>query len=512
MLYYKAEIIHSCLVGYKNKRPEINTRKENTVQEKIQVERADIVLTERMLTADYERTLHNLRLKIKDLSEKKQRTLRYHITTYGCLMNEHDSEKLRGILESVGYQQAEKEEEADIVLYNTCAIRDGAEQKVYGRLGYLKTIKRKRPDILIALCGCMTQQKTVLERLKKTYSHVDIIFGTHNIYMFAELLTARLESGEQIIDIWEKHQEIVEDLPIIRDNPYKASVNIMYGCNNFCAFCIVPFVRGRERSRPSADIVAEVEKLVAEGVVEIMLLGQNVNSYGRGLEEGINFTGLLRKLEQVEGLKRLRFMTSHPKDLSDELVEFIGQSQKLCPQFHLPMQSGSDKVLKEMNRNYTREHFMGLVRKLRQAKPDIAISTDIIVGFPGETEEDFVQTLEVAEEAEFDMAYTFIYSPRTGTKAAAREDQIPEEVSKERFGRLLKVVNQNIHKKSVALLDTIQPVLAEAIGENGKLRGRLNNNHLIHFDGDESLLGKIVDVKIVKARTFYLMGELINHG
>ncbi|RRD95942.1 tRNA (N6-isopentenyl adenosine(37)-C2)-methylthiotransferase MiaB [Clostridiales bacterium COT073_COT-073] len=465
-----------------------------------------------MLSADYQKTLADLRLKVSQMAKQKDRPLLYHITTYGCLMNEHDSEKLRGILETIGYQPAAKEDEADIVLYNTCAIRDGAEQKVYGRLGYLKTVKRRRPEMLIALCGCMTQQKIVLDKLQKTYRHVDIIFGTHNIYMFAELLMACLETGEQIIDIWDKHQEIVEDLPIIRDNPYKASVNIMYGCNNFCSFCIVPYVRGRERSRPSADVVAEVRELVAQGVVEIMLLGQNVNSYGHGLEEDINFTGLLRKLEEIDGLKRLRFMTSHPKDLSDELIEFIGISQKLCPQFHLPMQSGSNKVLKEMNRHYSQEHFMELVAKLRKARPDIAISTDIIVGFPGETEEDFAQTLEVAEKAEFDMAYTFIYSPRTGTRAAAREDKIPDEVSKERFGRLLKVVNQNIHKKSVALLDTIQPVLAEGIGENGKIRGRLNNNHLIHFDGDASLLGKIVDVKIVKARTFYLMGELVNHG
>ena len=469
-------------------------------------------LQQRGISADYEKILSGLREKLCVMAEAKGRLIQYHITTYGCLMNEHDSEKLRGILESVGCRPAEQDEDADIIVYNTCAIRDGAEQKVYGRLGYLKTLKRQRPDLLIALCGCMIQQKTALEKIQKTYKHVDILFGTHNIYMFAELLTARLDSGGRIIDIWPEHQEIVEDLPIRRDNPYKASVNIMYGCNNYCAFCIVPYVRGKERSRPSEDIVTEVEKLVAEGVVEIMLLGQNVNSYGRGLAENINFTGLLRKLETVSGLKRLRFMTSHPKDLSDELIAFIGESQKLCPQFHLPMQSGSDKVLQEMNRRYTKAHFMELVAKLRQARPEIAISTDIIVGFPGETEEDFAETLEVAEKAEFDMAYTFIYSPRTGTRAAGRADQIPEEVSKERFGRLLKIINQNIHKKSTVLLGTVQPVLAEAIGDNGKIRGRLNNNHLIHFDGEPALLGQIVDVKVIKARTFYLMGELIRHG
>lgn len=469
-------------------------------------------LQQRGISADYEKILSGLREKLRVMAEAKGRPIQYHITTYGCLMNEHDSEKLRGILESVGCRPAEQDEDADIIVYNTCAIRDGAEQKVYGRLGYLKTLKRQRPDLLIALCGCMIQQKTALEKIQKTYKHVDILFGTHNIYMFAELLTARLDSGGRIIDIWPEHQEIVEDLPIRRDNPYKASVNIMYGCNNYCAFCIVPYVRGKERSRPSEDIVAEVEKLVVEGVVEIMLLGQNVNSYGRGLAENINFTGLLRKLETVSGLKRLRFMTSHPKDLSDELIAFIGESQKLCPQFHLPMQSGSDKVLQEMNRRYTKAHFMELVAKLRQARPEIAISTDIIVGFPGETEEDFAETLEVAEKAEFDMAYTFIYSPRTGTRAAGRADQIPEEVSKERFGRLLKIINQNIHKKSTVLLGTVQPVLAEAIGDNGKIRGRLNNNYLIHFDGEPALLGQIVDVKVIKARTFYLMGELIRHG
>lgn len=448
--------------------------------------------------------INRLRLHIKD------KELTYFITTLGCQMNAHDSEKLKGILEEIGYTEANKEEEAHFIIYNTCCVRENAELKVYGRLGYLKNVKEKRPDMLIAICGCMMQQDLVIQKLKQSFKHIDIVFGTHNLYKLAELIETRLETGSTIFDIWKEHKDIVEDLPSIRKHSFKASVNIMYGCNNFCSYCIVPYVRGRERSRTPEDILQEIQVLADDGVVEIMLLGQNVNSYGTGLEEEITFAQLLSRIERIDKIQRIRFMTSHPKDLSDELIDVIAKSKKICDQLHLPFQSGSTRILDKMNRKYTKEHYLGLVEKVKKVRPDISLSTDIIVGFPGETEEDFQNTLDIVAKVQYDSAYTFIYSKRTGTPAATMEDQVPEDVAKDRFNRLLKLVNQISHEKSVAHIGKTFDVLIEEVNEQDAslVSGRLSNNHLVHLKGDASLIGKIIPVRITSAKSFYLKGEL----
>ena len=327
------------------------------------------------------------------------------------------------------------------MLYNTCTVRDNANQKVYGRLGYLQTLKKKRPGMMISLCGCMMQEPSVIEKIQKSYSYVDLIFGTHNIFKLAELLCCRMMSGNRmVVDIWKDTDKIVEELPVDRKYSFKSGVNIMFGCNNFCSYCIVPYVRGRERSRKPEDIVAEIKKLVADGVAEVMLLGQNVNSYGKNLEHPMTFAELLREINKIEGLERIRFMTSHPKDLSDDLIEAMRDCEKVCNHLHLPLQSGSSRILKLMNRHYDKEGYLALVDKLRAAIPDIALTTDIIVGFPGETEEDFEETMDVVRKVRYDSAFTFIYSKRTGTPAAAMPNQVPEDVVKNRFDRLLKEV------------------------------------------------------------------------
>ena len=427
--------------------------------------------------------------------------------TFGCQMNARDSEKLIGILEQVGFVQG-KDENADFVLYNTCTVRENANLKVYGRLGYLNGLKRKNPDKLIALCGCMMQEPQVVEKIRKSYRHVDIIFGTHNIFRLAELIFRRLTEKKMVVDIWEGTDAIVEDLPVERKYPFKSGVNIMFGCNNFCSYCIVPYVRGRERSRNPEDIIHEIEGLVADGVVEVMLLGQNVNSYGKTLEEPITFAELLRRVEQIDGLERIRFMTSHPKDLSDELIEVMKNSRKICKHLHLPVQSGSSRILKQMNRKYTKEQYLELVDKLRAAVPDISLTTDIIVGFPGETEEDFQETLDVVRLVRYDSAFTFIYSKRTGTPAAAMEDQVPEDVVKDRFDRLLKEVQDIAAQVVMRDEGTVQKVLVEEMDthEPGYVTGRLSNNTVVHFQGDASLIGQIVDVSLDEARGFYFMG------
>ncbi len=452
--------------------------------------------------------------KIKSINDRfegdKGRKKRMHIATFGCQMNFHDSEKIKGVLEEMGYEETDSEDKADLIVYNTCAVRENAEQRVYGRVGHLKSLKRKNPDLLIALCGCMMQQDTVIDRLKQSYKHVDIVFGTHNIYKMAELLDTRMTTGEQIFDIWDSYQDIVEDLPTVRKHKYKSSVNIIFGCNNFCSYCIVPYVRGRERSREVEDIIEEIRTLVADGVVEIMLLGQNVNSYGKNLKEPETFAGLLQKIEAIEGLERIRFMTSHPKDLSDDLIEVMANSKKICRSLHLPFQSGSTKLLKDMNRRYTKESYLELANKIKKAMPGIALTTDIIVGYPGETEEDFQDTLDVVKEVEYDSAFTFIYSKRTGTPAAIREEQVSEEVSKERFNRLIEVVNDIANKKSLAHLGGEYKVLIEEVNEKeeGMLTGRLDNGHLIHVKGAPELVGKILDVKVTEAKTFHLIGQI----
>ncbi len=447
------------------------------------------------------------------LTEQKSRALgrplTYCLTTFGCQMNEKQSEAVAGIMDEIGYHRQENEE-ADVVIYNTCTVRENANLKVYGRLGHLHSLKDRNPDMKIILFGCMMQEAHVVKKIKKSYPFVNLVFGTHNIFKFAELFYEMLLSDMQIIDIWEGTDRIVEDLPTERNYTFKSGVNIMFGCNNFCSYCIVPYVRGRERSREPEAIVREVERLVSDGVSEVMLLGQNVNSYGKTLKEPVTFARLLKMLEPVEGLKRIRFMTSHPKDLSDELIETMAESRKICHHLHLPLQSGSSRVLKEMNRRYDKEKYLSLVEKIRKAIPDISLTTDIIVGFPGETEEDFEETLDVVEKAGYDTAFTFLYSKRTGTPAAKMENQVPEEVAKERFNRLLALVQKKGRERSSRFTGTVQEVLVEEESkEKGIFTGRTQYNLLVHFPADESLLGKYVKVRLDECRGFYYLGTRV---
>lgn len=446
---------------------------------------------------------------VQEKSRKKGRPLTFCVNTFGCQMNARDSEKLIGILEQIGYVKKETED-ADFVIYNTCTVRENANNKVYGRLGYLHSQKKKNPDMMIGLCGCMMQEPEVVEKIRTSYRFVNLVFGTHNIYKFAELIVAAFESKGMIVDIWKDTDKIVEDLPVERKYTFKSGVNIMFGCNNFCSYCIVPYVRGRERSRDPKDIIREIERLVADGVVEVMLLGQNVNSYGKNLEHPMTFAQLLEEVEKIDGLERIRFMTSHPKDLSDELIEVLGKSKKICKHLHLPLQSGSSRILKEMNRHYTKEQYLELVKKIRAAVPDIALTTDIIVGFPGETEEDFLETMEVVKEVQYDSAFTFIYSKRTGTPAATKEDQVSPEVVKDRFDRLLHVVQEIGSQKAGALQGTVQKVLIEEINAQDEhlVTGRLSNNSVVHVPGGADLIGKIVNVSLDECKGFYYLGTL----
>lgn len=448
----------------------------------------------------------------KALTEQKIKTLgrplTYCLTTFGCQMNEKQSEAVAGIMDEIGYVRQENEE-ADVVIYNTCTVRENANLKVYGRLGHLHSLKNKNPDMKIILFGCMMQEAHVVEKIKKTYSFVNLVFGTHNIFKFAELFYEMLLSDMQLIDIWEGTDQIVEDLPTERNYTFKSGVNIMFGCNNFCSYCIVPYVRGRERSRKPEAIIKEIKNLVADGVSEVMLLGQNVNSYGKTLETPVTFAQLLTMLEDIEGLRRIRFMTSHPKDLSDELIEVMAKSKKICHHLHLPLQSGSSRILKEMNRRYDKEKYLNLVENIRTAIPNISLTTDIIVGFPGETEEDFQETLDVVRQAGYDTAFTFIYSKRTGTPAATKEDQVPEDVVKDRFNRLLTLVQEQGRIRSSRFEGTVQEVLVEEESkEKGIFTGRTQYNLLVHFPADESLLGTYVKVKLEECKGFYYLGSL----
>ncbi len=439
-------------------------------------------------------------------SEKLGRRLTADGETFGCQMNAKDSEKLIGILETIGFEMID-DESADLVFYNTCTVRDNANQRVYGRLGFVNSMKKKDPHKKIALCGCMMQEPSVIEKIQKSYRFVDLIFGTHNIYKFAELIVAMYSSDTMIIDIWKDTDQIVEDLPAERKYSFKSGVNIMYGCNNFCSYCIVPYVRGRERSRSPKDILREIEKLVSEGVVEIMLLGQNVNSYGKTLEEPMTFAQLLQEIEKIEGLERIRFMTSHPKDLSDELIQVMKHSKKICSHLHLPLQSGSTRILEAMNRRYTKEQYLALAEKIRNEIPDISLTTDIIVGFPGETAADVDETIDVVRKVQYDNAFTFIYSKRTGTPAATMPNPASEEEIKANFDRLLDVVHQTAEQRGGRMVGETHSVLVEE-SSGTKLTGRLSQNTLVHFEGDPSLVGMIVDVKLTEAHGFYYLGKI----
>ncbi len=456
--------------------------------------------------------IEKCRAAVEKLKRELGREPKACVVTFGCQMNARDSEKLSGILEKAGYALTDMEEEADFILYNTCTVRDNANQRVYGRLGVLNGLKKRKPHLKVALCGCMMQEQAVVEKIKKSYRFVDLVFGTHNIFQFPALLADLYEKQEMIVEIWKETEEIVENLPVKRKYPYKSGVNIMFGCNNFCSYCIVPYVRGRERSREPKEILQEIEQLVEDGVVEVMLLGQNVNSYGKNLEQPITFAALLKEVEKIEGLKRIRFMTSHPKDLSDELIEVMRDSRKICRHLHLPLQAGSDRILRAMNRHYTKEQYLALVDKLKREIPDIAITTDIIVGFPGETLEDVEETIDVVRRVQYDNAFTFIYSKRTGTPAAAMEEQVPEEIVREGFDKLLKVVQETAKERAALLQGKVMEALVEEINEQDPafVTGRLSNNMLVHFKADSRMVGKFVMVALDTCHSFYYTGRMVD--
>lgn len=441
---------------------------------------------------------------------KNGRTRKVHTETYGCQQNENDTERIRGMLKEAGFEFTDDSEKADVVIYNTCAVRENAEQKVFGRLGILKHIKESRPDMIIGICGCMVQQEHMTEKIKKVHDHVDLIFGTHALYKMPELLYETIKSKNTVVDIAQSDGEIAEDIPILRENAQKAWVSIMYGCNNFCSYCIVPYVRGRERSRTPEAVISEVKELVENGCSEISLLGQNVNSYGKDLDIEVDFADLLFMINDIEGVERIRFMSSHPKDISDKLISAMRDCDKVCKQLHLPFQAGSDKVLKQMNRNYTKEKYLNIIDKVKKEIPDIALSTDIIVGFPTETTEDFEETLDVLRKVEFDNIFSFIYSRREGTPAAKLDFVLSEQEIHANFNRLLEVQNEISKRKNEEYVGRIERVLVDGESKNDKniLSGRCASSKIVNFKGDKSLVGQYVNVKITEAHTWSLNGEL----
>lgn len=434
---------------------------------------------------------------------------KFYLKTMGCQMNDHDSEVITGLLLSLGYQSTEFVEDADLILYNTCSVRENPERRVYGQISRFKALKEKKPGLIIGICGCMTQQKDEQESILKKLPHVDLLFGTHNIHRLPELLERAL-GGERVVEVWEDTDEVIEDLPVRRSNNLKAFVNIIYGCTNFCSYCIVPYTRGKELSRQPEMIINEVNALANEGYKEVTLLGQNVNSYGKDLGLSMDFSHLLMELNGIDGLERIRFTTSHPKDMKDSLVEAMANLSKVCEHLHLPVQSGSNRILKKMNRGYTKEYYLELVNKIKQAVPDISLTTDIIVGFPGETEEDFIETMDLVREVGFTSSFTFIYSPRNGTPAAKMGNQVPEDVKKERIYRLIELQNSLSGDYMHRFLNKTVEVLVDGVNpETQELTSRTRTNHPVSFPGDTSLISKIVPVKITQALTWSLKGELI---
>lgn len=432
---------------------------------------------------------------------------KYYITTMGCQLNENDSEKIAGIVEKMGFEKTEKLEEADLVIYNTCCVRENAEERLFGKLGELKKQKEKKGTI-IAIGGCMMQEPAMLEKIKKSYNYTDIVFGTHTLHKFEEDLKKTLESGKRVRDVIDIDGEVIEGLPIKRNDSSKASVTIMYGCNNFCTYCIVPYVRGRERSRKPEDILNEVKELAEEGYKEITLLGQNVNSYNGG--EGYKFANLLNDVCKIDGIERIRFISPHPKDFTDDVIEAIANNSKIARVIHLPLQSGSSEVLKKMNRKYTKEQYLALVDKMKTRIPDIVLSTDIIVGFPDETEEDFEDTLDVVRKVNYEQVYMFIYSRREGTVADKMENQIPEEIKHQRFDRLKELFDSRVSENNQKYIGTTQRILVDGYSKNDKetLTGRTDTNKVVNFKGNEELIGKMIDIKITEEHKWYLAGEI----
>ncbi|MBE7023922.1 MAG: tRNA (N6-isopentenyl adenosine(37)-C2)-methylthiotransferase MiaB [Ruminococcaceae bacterium] len=432
------------------------------------------------------------------------------VETYGCAQNENDSERLCGMLSDMGYGFCGTPEKADLVLYNTCAVRENAELRVFGNLGALKHLKRKKPSLLIGVCGCMIQQEHIAEQIKKKYKHVDMIFGTHVVYRFPQLLD-EARSENRVIDIEDSEGVIFEGVTSKRDNPPLAKIPIMYGCNNFCTYCIVPYVRGRERSRSAENILNEVREVAALGYREVMLLGQNVNSYGKDLENPLTFATLLREVCKVDGIERIRFMTSHPKDISDELIDAMASEDKICKQLHLPVQCGSDRILKKMNRSYTREKYLDIVRKVREKMPDIVLTSDVIVGFPGETNEDFEETMSILAEVRYDMIFSFIYSKRKGTPAAEMEDCLTDEEKHRNFERMVAFQNEISKEKNDAYFGKCEKVLVEGPSKTNLefMCGRTDGGKIVNFRGTTELAGQLVDVKITEVKTWSLIGEII---
>lgn len=433
--------------------------------------------------------------------------MKYYITTMGCQLNENDSEKLAGIVEGMGFEKTEKLEEADLVIYNTCCVRENAEERLFGKLGELKKQKEEKGTI-IAIGGCMMQEPAMLEKIKKSYNYTDIVFGTHTLHKFEEDLKKVLENGKKVRDVIDIDGEVIEDLPIKRNDNFKASVTIMYGCNNFCSYCIVPYVRGRERSRAPEKILEEVEMLAKEGYKEITLLGQNVNSYnGR---ENYKFANLLNDVCKIDGIERVRFISPHPKDFTDDVIEAIANNPKIARVLHLPLQSGSSAVLKKMNRKYTKEQYLKLVDKIKTRIPDVVLSTDIIVGFPGETEEDFEDTLDVVRKVNYEQVFMFIYSRREGTIADKMENQIPEEIKHKRFDRLKELFDSRVSENNQKYIGTTQKILVDGYSKNDKetLTGRTDTNKVVNFKGSEELIGKIINIKITEEHKWYLSGEI----
>ncbi len=433
------------------------------------------------------------------------------VETYGCAQNESDSERLKGMLEEMGYGFCDKTDEADLVLYNTCAVRENAELRVFGNIGALKHQKNRKPGLIIGVCGCMMQQAHIAEEIRKKYKHVDMVFGTHSLYMFPEILD-KARRGCRVFENEDSEGEIFETESCHRDAPPLAKIPIMYGCNNFCTYCIVPYVRGRERSRSAENILNEVKRVAESGYKEVMLLGQNVNSYGKDLDGGLTFAELLDEVCKIDKIERVRFMTSHPKDISDELIEVMARNEKICKQLHLPVQCGSDRILKKMNRSYTREKYLQIVKKVRERMPEIVLSTDIIVGFPGETNEDFEDTLSILKEVEYDLVFSFIYSKRKGTPAAEMPDCITEEEKHRNFDRMQEVQNEISKRRNDAYLGKVEKVLVEGFSKTNSdvLSGRTDGGKVVNFPGGSELVGKLVNVKITETKTWSLTGEIIN--
>ncbi len=439
-------------------------------------------------------------------------TQHYHIMTFGCQMNERDSETIAGMLENIGYSEAEQLETADIIILNTCSVRETAENKVWGRIGELKALKSKNPNLILGICGCMAQRKDVAQKIRQRAPHMELIFGTHNIHELPEMIERVKSEHKPYLNIWEAEGGIVENLPARRRLGVKGFVTIMYGCNNFCTYCIVPYVRGRERSRQVKDIVAEIEGLAASGYKEVTLLGQNVNSYGKDLADKKDFADLLMELDRIEGIDRIRYMTSHPRDFSTKLINVIAQSKRVCEHIHLPVQSGSNEILKRMNRGYTRERYLALVEEIRDKIPGVSITTDLIIGFPGETDEQFAETMDLLDKVQFDAAFTFVYNKRSGTPAAEMQDQVPDVVKKERIVKLIDFQNKISTEKNMLELGKQHEILIDGVNKNdpAKVEGRTRTHKLVLLPGETADIGKIVPVKITEAGPWHLDGVRTN--